>query len=38
MSQGYEIWQSEAADVFKQIQLRWPDETGVKTLADLFQW
>jgi hypothetical protein len=37
MAQGYEIWQSEASDVFKQIQLRWPHETRVKALADLFQ-
>jgi len=35
-AQEYEIWQSEASDVFKQIQLCWPYESRVKTLADLF--
>jgi tetratricopeptide (TPR) repeat protein/DNA-binding XRE family transcriptional regulator len=35
--QGYEIWGSESADVFKQIQLHWPNEVRVKTLAEMFQ-
>ncbi|WP_338251503.1 helix-turn-helix transcriptional regulator [Dictyobacter halimunensis] len=37
VEQGYEIWQSESADVFKQIQMRWPVETRVKNLEGLFQ-
>ena len=37
IAQGYQIWQSESSDVFKQIQLRWPHEARVKALADLFQ-
>ncbi len=36
-AQGYDIWKSESADVFRQIQLRWPHESQVKSLAPLFQ-
>jgi tetratricopeptide (TPR) repeat protein len=34
--QGYDLWQSEAHEVFRQIQRTWPDEPRVKEVAERF--
>ncbi|MBV9706359.1 MAG: hypothetical protein JO125_02995 [Chloroflexi bacterium] len=35
-AQGYNLWQSEAHEVFQQIQRTWPDEQQVKGVAERF--
>ncbi|MBV8822722.1 MAG: hypothetical protein JO123_08030, partial [Ktedonobacteraceae bacterium] len=36
-AQGFNLWQSEAHEVFQQIQRTWPDEQQVKGVAERFR-